>query len=192
MNLTKGCASSIAIFVSVIACIILIISISTNSKDSSEDKSDSANATSFVTTAEVTNPIIYEDDFFSIEYIKIYDIEDITTSYLQLKVTNKSQQKLKLRLDDVYVNDIVIQSGTALPIELEPGKISTTPFILFTGNTGLKAEDITKIEFTLKGLNDDYEADHVTDKIILTIGEKISAEIVPATEIADTILTNEE
>lgn len=113
------------------------------------------------------NSILYSDNFFDIEYIKLYDAPGVTAAYLQLKVTNKNTQKVTLMLDDVYVNNISIESGTAMPIELENGKISTTPFILFTGNTGLKAEDIKKIEFKLKGYDDRFNAIHTTNKIII-------------------------
>lgn len=113
------------------------------------------------------NSILYSDDFFDIEYKKLSNAPGITATYLQLKVTNKSNQKVTLLLDDVYVNDIFIESGTGMPIELENGKISTSPFILFTGNTDLKAEDITKIEFKLKGYDDNFNVIHTTNSIII-------------------------
>lgn len=116
---------------------------------------------------EQQNNILYSDSFFDIEYMNLYDVDLVNTSYLQLKVINNSNQKVTLLLDDVYVNDIVVQSGTALPIELEPGKISTTPFILFSGNTGLSAEDITKIEFKLTARDDNFNLVHTTSKITI-------------------------
>lgn len=133
-------------------------------------ESDTPSSTSTPTVnetenAEQQNNILYSDEFFDIEYMKLYDNELVSTSYLQLKVTNKSNQKVTLMLDDVYVNDITVQSGTALPIELEPDKISTTPFILFSGNTGFSAKDITKIEFSLKGYDDSMNVIHKTQKI---------------------------
>lgn len=117
---------------------------------------------------EQQSTILYSDDFFDIEYMELYDVDYVNTSYLQLKVTNKSSQKVMLLLDDVYVNDITVESGTALPIELEPGKISTTPFILFSGNTGLTADDITKVEFNLVARDDNFDVVHTTNKIIIT------------------------
>ena len=113
------------------------------------------------------NNILYSDDFFDVEYIKIYDVKGITTAYLQLRVINKGSKTVTLLLDDVYVNDITVHSGTALPIELEPGKESRTPFILFTGNTGLAAEDITKVEFKLKGYDDNMNVIHKTAQIVI-------------------------
>lgn len=115
--------------------------------------------------------ILYSDSCFDIEYMKLYDIPNndyVTCSYIQLKVTNKSSQTITLSLDNVYVNDIVVQSGTAMPIELEPGKISTTPFILFSGNTGLTAGDITKVEFKLTARDDNFNLVHTTNKITVT------------------------
>lgn len=118
--------------------------------------------------AEQQSNILYSDDFFDIEYMKISKDGITNQSYLQLKVTNKSNQKVTLMLDDVYVNDITVQSGTALPIELEPGKISTTPFILFSGNTGLSVEDITKVEFKLTARDGNFNLVHTTNKITVT------------------------
>ena len=116
---------------------------------------------------EPKNNILYSDDFFTIEYIKLHDASVINTCYLQLKVTNNSTQKVTLLLDDVYVNDISVESGTAMPIMLESHKISQTPFILFTGNTGLSAEEITKIEFQMNGYNESMDVIHTTPKIII-------------------------
>lgn len=113
------------------------------------------------------NSILYSDDFFDIEYMNLSNAPGVTATYLQLKITNKNTQEATLMLDDVYVNDISIESGTGMPIELESGKISTTPFILFTGNTGLNAEDITKIEFILKGYDKNFNTIHTTNKIII-------------------------
>lgn len=111
--------------------------------------------------------LVYSDDFFDIEFMKLYDNKLVSASYLQLKVTNKSNQTVTLMIDDVYVNDIFVQSGTGMPIELEPGKISTTPFILFTGNTGLSVDDTTKVEFNLTADNENYRTIHTTNKIVL-------------------------
>lgn len=116
---------------------------------------------------EQPNNIIYSDNFFDIEYMKLSDVPAVTACSLQLKVTNKSDKKLTLLLDDVYINDIAIQSGTGMPITLEPGKISQSPFVLFSGNTGLSAEDITKVEFKLTSLNDNLQRVHTTSKITI-------------------------
>lgn len=136
----------------------------------SESEPSSKTDTPVAGDAAVTEPqnrLLYSDDFFDVEYMKVYDVDGINTSYLQLKITNKSVQKVTLLLDDVYVNDMAVESGTGLPIKLETGKISTSPFVLFTGNTGLAVEDITKIEFKVKGLDDGYKTVHTTDTIVI-------------------------
>lgn len=144
--------------------IIIISAILIGGSDTTGDANSNTNTPASV---EQENNILYSDDFFDIEYMKLSDAQGITASYLQLKVTNKNAQKLMLLLDDVYVNDISIESGTGMPIELESGKISTSPFVLFTGNTGLNAEDITKIEFKLKGYDDSFNVVHTTSKILI-------------------------
>lgn len=115
----------------------------------------------------VTNSVLYEDEIFTVEYLGIDDVVGVTSTYLQLRVTNNGNQKLTLLLDNVYINDIAVESGTGMPIELESGKISQTPFILFSGNTGLGADDIEKIEFELKGYDDNFDVIHSTDKITI-------------------------
>lgn len=99
--------------------------------------------------------------------MKFYEVSEISTSYLQLKIKNKSDKKLTLSLDDVYVNDILVQSGSGLPIELKKGKTSTSPFILFTANTGLTENDVTKIEFKLKAYDESFNKIHSTKKITI-------------------------
>lgn len=126
---------------------------------------DTPNNTDTPVASEQQSNILYSDAFFDIEYMQIREDGITNQKYLQLKVSNKSKQKVTLLLDDVYVNDIAVESGTAMPITLEPGKISTTPFILFTGNTGLSAEDITKVEFVLTARDDNFKLVHNTSKI---------------------------
>lgn len=112
--------------------------------------------------------ILYSDKYFNVEYMDFDNVPFVTACSLQLKVTNKSPKKLTLLLDDVYINNIAIESGTKMPITLEPGKVSTTPFILFTGNTGLSAEDITKLEFKLTARDDSFKLIHTSNKITLS------------------------
>ncbi len=112
--------------------------------------------------------VIYEDDYLRVAYMRTYNVAGVNTTYLQLKIVNKSYHEMWLSLSDVYVNDISILTGTAVPIVLAPGKISQSPFILFTANSGLTAADISKIEFRIKGRDSNFEEIHTTNYI--TIG----------------------
>lgn len=168
--------------VRVIICVVLVLIISavalTSLGDDSDTDSSSVASSSSTNSKETSKKdsekdseqdnALYTDDYFAVEYMDIEDVPGVTTTYLQLKVTNNSKKKLTLVLDDVYINDIAVESGTAMPIELESGKVSTTPFILFSGNTGLTADDIEKVEFKLVGCDDDFNRVHVTKKITVT------------------------
>lgn len=133
--------------------------------DSGADTSDDTTNNSTSITEE--NKVAYTDDYFTIEYVELYEVDGVTAMYLTLEITNNSEEKVTLSLDDVYINDISVESGTGMPIELEAGKISRSPFIIFSGNTGLSADDVEKIELKLKGFDENYDCVHITEKITI-------------------------
>lgn len=145
--------------------VVFAISIITFIPDGEGDDSSQPSITN--EQSSENSGVIYFNDYFTIEYINLFEAPGVTASYLQLKIENMSNQKLLLSLDDVYVNDVAVESGSGMPIELESGKISQTPFILFTGNTGLTVDEMTKIEFKLIGYDDNYN-EYATEKITIT------------------------
>lgn len=153
---------------------VILVMASLLNDDSTVSKTASTNTPIEASTGEpVSNKkseqqdnTLYTDEFFDVEFMELADVPAVTACSLQLKVTNKSAHKVTLMLDDVYCNDIAVETGTAMPIELEPGKVSTTPFILFTGVTGYSADEIKKIEFRVEGMNDNFDTIHKTAKII--------------------------
>lgn len=155
-----------AVIIVVLSFIFLSILLGTLTDDSSSDTTGNTHDNSTNITEE-SDSVLYTDDYFTIEYIDLYEVDGITAMYLMLKVTNNSNEKLILSLDDVYINDMLVESGTGMPIELEADKISQSPFIIFSGNTGLSVNDVEKIEFMLNGLDKNYNSVHITEKITI-------------------------
>lgn len=156
------------VIIVVLSFLFLSILLGTLTDDSSSDTTGNTHDNSTnITEEEENNSVLYTDDYFTIEYIDLYEVDGVTAMYMMLKVTNNSNEKLILSLDDVYINDMLVESGTGMPIELEADKISQSPFILFSGNTGLNVDDVEKIEFMLNGLDENYNSVHITEKITI-------------------------
>lgn len=155
------------VIIVVLSFLFLSILLGTLTDDSSSDTTGNTHGNSTSITEEENNSVLYADDYFTIEYIDLYEVDGVTAMYMMLKVTNNSNEKLILSLDDVYINDMLVESGTGMPIELEADKISQSPFILFSGNTGLNVDDVKKIEFMLNGLDENYNSVHITEKITI-------------------------
>lgn len=111
---------------------------------------------------------LYSDSNVNIKYMKLFDQSEILkgTLYLQLRVTNNSSNTVIVRLEDVSVNKMTVTSGTAVPIKIEPGNMSVSPFILFAGNTGIvKADEVHNIRFKLEMLDEDFRTLHTTTTV---------------------------
>lgn len=113
--------------------------------------------------------VVYTDDFVEVAFMKLYTETFSTTFNLKLKITNKSDQKIKVSIDNVYLNDIVADFSTSSTELFEPGKISTSPFRIYPKDTELELKDIKKIEFNLVIDDEHYDLLENTEKIILNM-----------------------
>ena len=148
---------AVSITVCVVLCLFVVFlfakAIGSSSGNTSKRAAESQKNTTSQTQS--ANSMIYQDDSLNVEFMKLIDVSAANAVGLQLKITNKGSAALTLMLEDVYVNDIKVSLvTTAVPLKIEPGKISQSPFTLFIGNTNLKADDISKIEFKIMGLDD--------------------------------------
>ena len=95
-------------------------------------------------TAEPEIEVLIDGEFVKASFVRLYDEPSISgVCYLQLLVENKSDQPITVHLDDAYVNDAAVMIGSGVPMDIEPGKKSQTPFIVFNHETA----DIDTLEF---------------------------------------------
>lgn len=113
---------------------------------------------------------LYSDSNVNIKYMKLTDEGSLGMLFLQLRVTNNSGRNVIVNLEDVSVNKMSVNSGTALPIKIEPGNMSVSPFILYAGNTGIeKASEVNNIRFKLEMRDEDYHKIHTTTTVNLNL-----------------------
>lgn len=90
--------------------------------------------------------VLVDGEFIKASFVKLYDEPTISGAcYLQLLVENKSDQPITVHLDDAYVNDVSVMIGSGVPMDIEPGKKSQTPFIVFNHETA----DIDTLDFKI-------------------------------------------
>lgn len=176
-----GCLIAI-IIVAVIAALVVVAfavgidSLSDVGKAESSSTTNSAKADSSTSSKVKKKELhVYKDEVLNIDYIDVYEEPDAVEGvvYLQLRVQNLSKQTVTLSLDNVAINGITTQSGTALPITLEPGKTTKTPFIIFTKNTDISSvKDIKKLEFSMNAMNDDLDFVDKTKTFSVSISKK--------------------
>lgn len=91
-------------------------------------------------------------------------------AYLQLRIKNVGKQKIILSLSDVSINGVTTQSGTAVPTELEPGKTTKTPFIIFTQNTDISSvKDIERLDFKIRVSDSKYNEIETTKTLTVNL-----------------------
>ena len=114
---------------------------------------------------------IFKDSNIDVKYLNVSEYSGVEGAvYLSLKITNLSSQNIILSLDHVSVNDVTTQSGTAIPIELEPNKTTKTPFIIFTKNTDIKSvNEIEKLDFAIRVSDSNYREIETTETLTVSI-----------------------
>ncbi len=164
----KGCLIPLLIAASVFL-IILIVTIA--SVTSNDNMGPDTNSDTSVSQTAKEKPI-FKDSNIDVEYIDVSEYSGVEGAvYLRLKITNLSSQNIILSLDHVSVNDVTTQSGTAMPIEVEPNKTTKTPFIIFTKNTDIKSvKDIEKLDFAIRVSDTNYKEIETTET--LTVNTK--------------------
>lgn len=166
--------TALCIGLGAIALFVLMFAFTLSKNDKPQKHSTPPKPTKTV-AVETSTPVpekkeldLYSDSEVNIKYMKLFDQSDIVkgTLYLQLRVTNNSTSNVIVRLEDVSVNKMTVTSGTAVPIKIEPGNMSVSPFILFTGNTGIvKADEVNNIRFKLEMLDENFKTLHTTTTV---------------------------
>lgn len=99
----------------------------------------------------------FEDDYIKVSFVEWYEepaVDEI--SYLRLLVENKSDKNIMVYLKDVSVNNLMVNTGSGVPMVITPGKASQQPFIMYTEAAGINSVDeISEISFKVVVLDND-------------------------------------
>lgn len=163
----NGCLISLLVVALIFLFIIVVAIVSVVSNDDLEPVTSSDTSVSQV----VEEKSIFKDSNIDVKYLNVSEYSGVEGAvYLSLKITNLSSQNIILSLDHVSVNDVTTQSGTAIPIELEPNKTTKTPFIIFTKNTDIKSvNEIEKLDFAIRVSDSNYREIETTETLTVSI-----------------------
>ena len=102
------------------------------------------------------NKVLYSDDNFKISMAGFEDNDAVTSFTLVLDIQNKSDKKVMVTLDDGYLNDEGVFTGSGTPVEIAPGKKKTGGFVIGYGDTSIESiDEVKKLEFTVVLYDDD-------------------------------------
>lgn len=163
----NGCLISLLVVALIFLFIIVVAIVSVVSNDDLEPVTSSDTSVSQV----VEEKSIFKDSNIDVKYLNVSEYSGVEGAvYLSLKITNLSSQNIILSLDHVSVNDVTTQSGTAIPIELEPNKTTKTPFIIFTKKTDIKSvNEIEKLDFAIRVSDSNYREIETTETLTVSI-----------------------
>lgn len=137
---------SAALIVTIAAATSGCTSTDTTNMNSSKSTSNSSEQTSETNVKE-----IYNDKLIKMSFIKKYDMPGMEGEFFfTAKVENKTKKKISIYLKDVYLNDTNVHVGSAVPLDILPGKNGCqTWFTKYEGTGASKASDIKKIGFKI-------------------------------------------
>lgn len=166
----------------VVAAIVIVLAVwiftpsentDTNTENSLADSTNTTQSNDSTDTqtenSETTEQVLIDDDMMKVTYEEIFEEESITGAcYIRFKVENKSAQRYTVYPDNLYVNDTATTMLSGVPMELDAGKQSQTPFFFTYSNLGISSKDeIKKIEVTFTARNDDFETVYTSDPVVI-------------------------
>lgn len=118
---------------------------------------------------EMKEQVLFENENLKVSFIEIFEMPELVgTCYLLLNVENKSDKVVTTYLKDSYVNDTAQMIGSGVPMTLEPGKNSQTPFFFGYSSLGIESKDeIKKIEFKVWLTDDNYDTVVETETLVI-------------------------
>lgn len=101
------------------------------------------------TSVYETQQALYSDDKLDVTFLKAYEEPSISgVFYLQLDVKSNFDKRVMIVLDDAVVNDYSTLTMSGVPMEIEPGSRSKSPFFYNESNVGMeKMDDLKTIKF---------------------------------------------
>lgn len=147
----KQIGLGLSVFIIIVILIICVAVFKSSLKNTNNTASNafSTNNTS-TSTSNTSETMFYEDDYITASFIQVYEQDLVEGMFaLQLRVTNKSQQKIIVSLNNASVNNVSTTIGSGLPMEIQPGNSSKQPFIVFANNLDIQnISEIKNISFS--------------------------------------------
>ncbi len=151
----------LAIFLVFFICIILImpndqleaaLTISASETEETNSKTEAS-----------TEQVLINDSFVKVTYVKIGNVSGVeNVTYLTLLIENKSNKKINVLLDDLYVDNVQkFSMRSGLINDIEPGKSAKDTFSLL--DTVL--DDVGTVEFKVNVLDENYNSLETTDAV---------------------------
>ena len=102
-------------------------------------------------TSEMQPQEVYNDKLISVWFIKKYDVSYMPSMfYFDIKVDNKTDQKISVYPDDAYVNSTTFSVYSGEPMDIQPKTNRAHTFFGQYEGTGIKSSSqITKLGFKL-------------------------------------------
>jgi hypothetical protein len=154
-KLSKG--GKIAIFIiGIIVLLFVVASIVSTPTDGGSDSTSSAAEGAEQQSLE--GKVLYEDSNYKVTYVGFEDPGmGVTAFNLSLKIENNSDKKVVATLVDGYANDTAVFFGSAVPVEIMPGKNAFGVFILGYNNTGISSiDEIEKLQFKIQLYDENF------------------------------------
>lgn len=151
-KLSKG--GKIAIFIiGIIVLLFVVASIVSTPTDGGSDSTSSA-----AEQQSLEGKVLYEDSNYKVTYVGFEDPGmGVTAFNLSLKIENNSDKKVVATLVDGYANDTAVFFGSAVPVEIMPGKNAFGVFILGYNNTGISSiDEIEKLQFKIQLYDENF------------------------------------
>lgn len=151
-KLSKG--GKIAIFIiGIIVLLFVVASIVSTPTDGGSDSTSSA-----AEQQSLEGKVLYEDSNYKVTYVGFEDPGmGVTAFNLSLKIENNSDKKVVATLVDGYANDTAVFFGSAVPVEIMPGKNAVGVFILGYNNTGISSiDEIEKLQFKIQLYDENF------------------------------------
>lgn len=147
----KAIKAVLIVFLVLIVAIVALALLTPGDSAGNDETTTISNISSEEDTTNETS-VLYEDEFVNVSYIRLFEEASVQgCSYLQLLIENKTDKTVWISMDEASANDMMVNTGSAVPMVINPGKSNQQPFILFTGAAGFETiENITDVSFKLK------------------------------------------
>ncbi len=142
----------IAVIFLTFICVFSLLS--TDNKENDKSSSDTIVSTES-NDKENQKQKVYEDDYIKVSFVELFEEKSVKgASYLKLLIENKSDKDIMISLKDISVNNMMVNSGSGMPMVITPNSSSQQPFVLFTGAAGINSSnEINEILFKVMVLD---------------------------------------
>lgn len=152
-------------FCTIITLFTLFLIIVIIATSESEPNTSAATTSEQVESKQNTEPevetVLVDDDVISAEFLGFEDHPELEMFLVKLRVTNKTDQKLWVYLDEASVNDEMMQLiMSGVPLKILPEKKGANSFIFYYKQTSIESfDDVESVSFKIFVKNDETMAD---------------------------------